>query len=293
MVRYEREFLVPYLEDICSLHLAKRKVEELIAEAEVEISEINNTALSCIQAPVLERYRKQDDLDGVGKTCLGAGITLFAVVLFLVSAFIGSSATLVLAAVLGIVGGAISIYSTGEKDRVNAEIKRRNDEKERNHAVQELAALSAVEPKVDKVKERISFYKKEMQRIDDLLEEQYNVNVIPRWYRDIYPAVYLYDWFSTGRSDDLDMALNTFVLEQIKERLDTIIANQSQIIMNQRITIANQYKAMEQQERHAAMLMSKLDQIEASNEERNIYLNMIESNTAANAYFAAANYLKA
>ena len=64
------------------------------------------------------------------------------------------------------------------------------------------------------------------------------------------------------------------------------------MILNQRIMIANQNKSIEQQERHNQVLRSKLDRIQASNEERNMYLGMIEANTRADAFFSAATYLK-
>ena len=87
------------------------------------------------------------------------------------------------------------------------------------------------------------------------------------------------------------MALNMFVLEEIKEKLDRIIANQKEIILNQYLQLAEQRRSLELQEEHTSMMESKLNQINASNEERNTYLAMIESNTATTAYFATANYL--
>ena len=63
-------------------------------------------------------------------------------------------------------------------------------------------------------------------------------------------------------------------------------------LINQRIMIANQNKSMEQRERHHRALMSKLDEIQATNEERNCYLQMIEANTAVDSFFAHASYLR-
>ncbi|MCF2683275.1 hypothetical protein JQM82_09865, partial [Faecalicatena contorta] len=55
---------------------------------------------------------------------------------------------------------------------------------------------------------------------------------------------------------------------------------------------AQQREAIAQQKEYNEKMLNKVNQIIETNEERNQYLGMIESNTAANAYFAAANYLK-
>ncbi len=151
---------------------------------------------------------------------------------------------------------------------------------------------TALRKTVPSIQREVTNCESEIKEASDTLQKIYDANIIPRRYRDIYIAIYLYDWFSTSQSDDLDMALNMFVLEEIKEKLDKIIENQSEIILNQYMIMANQKKSMELQEEHSRMMHRKLDQIEASNEERNTYLRMIEGNTAATAYFAAADYIR-
>lgn len=132
----------------------------------------------------------------------------------------------------------------------------------------------------------------ERNKIAKALNEVYAANIIPSHYRDMYAAVYLYDFFSTSRSDDLDMALNTYVLEQIKDKLDVIIEKQHTSILNQRLILANQQRSLEEQRAHNAYMRQKIYQIASSIEEQNQYLAMVESNPAATAYFAAANYLR-
>lgn len=290
MAKYDREFLVPYLEDICALHLSKKKIVSMIASSHKEIKKINDSALNNVGEPELEEYKGEADLTGVGSGCFGSVCLIAALITFFVGIF--NPPCFILTVVLFVLGISTIINFFRAKDTANEEIKERNDEKERDHAIKQMAALVVAEPQVNAVKKRIGFLEGEIRRIDQLLEQAYSVNILPRWYRDLYAAVYLYDWFSNSRADDLDMALNTLVLEQIKDRLDTIIRNQGEQIINQRIMIANQQKAMEQAERHHNALMAKLDRIEATNEDRNMYLSMIEANTAANAYFTAANYLK-
>lgn len=292
MAKYDREFLVPYLEDVCALHLSKQKLIGMIGYSKREIERIQKNAVNAVEAPKLEAYRTDADLDGFGMGCLGVTCGIFALIALFAFIFTQSVGALLLALILGALELIWITKFLGAEDAANKKIKERNDEKEADHALSQLAALAVVEPKVEAVKKRIRTYEAEIGKVDNLLEKLYGVNVIPRWYRDLYPAVYLYDWFSNSRADDLDLALNTLVLEQIKDKLDTIIQNQSEMIINQRIMIANQRKTIDQIERHNERLMSKLNQIGASVEDQNMYLGMIEANTAASAYFAAANYLK-
>lgn len=293
MARYDREFLVPYLEDICALELSKQKIGNMIEASKKEIDVIEKTALRKVEAPKLEAYKTDEDGTGCGASVFGCVCGLAGVGFFLFGSFSGIVERLVWSLML--IGLAIYLLfcSSNAKDSENAQIRERNNEKEQEYAISQLAALTVVEPELNAIKARINTLKGEMEnKVDALLEQQYSINVIPGWYRNLYSAVYLYDWFSNSRADDLDVALNTLVLEQIKDRLDTIIRNQGDMIINQRIMIANQVQMMEQAEKHHAALMEKLNRIEISNEERNMYLSMIESNTAANAYFAAAHYLK-
>lgn len=292
MARYDREFLVPYLEDICVLHLSKQKLFRLIESSKKEIERINARALSNVEAPKLEKYKEDTDTDGLGVGCLGTMLCGLALVVFLIMLFANVFMAIILMILIGLPGLYLVIKMFTAVDEENEEIKKRNDAKELDHAMSEMAALAIVEPQTAAVKKRIKTFETEIQKIDTLLDKLYSVNIIPRWYRDLYPAVYLYDWFSNSRADDLDIALNTLVLEQIKDKLDVIIRNQGEMIISQRLMIANQRKSIDQMERHHSEMIRKLNQIGASVEDQKMYLAMIEANTLANAFFTSANYLK-
>ena len=103
-------------------------------------------------------------------------------------------------------------------------------------------------------------------------------------------AVYLYRYFSSSREDDVDSVLKTFILEEIKAKLDQIISMQSEIILNQERMMANQRTSLEAQRQHQQYMESKARQIASSIDEQNTYMEMTAANTAATAYFAAANY---
>lgn len=291
MARYDRTFLVPYLNDICTLHLSKKKIADQVEGERQKIAQIEDDAITRVAMPEMEVKRE-------GFSCRGLLLSMATFLLapyFLLMAFLNFDKFFVFLLMAGLMvplGIFIMIWDYKRGQKENAAIQLRNEEKEKLYEQQKATALIDVRPFVSVIEGRIAFFEEEIQKIDKLLEDLYDARVIPRWYRDLYPAVYLDDWFSNGRSDDLDMALNTFVLEEIKDKLDIIIKNQGDALINQRIMIANQVKAMEQQERHHRALMSKLDEIQATNEERNSYLQMIHANTATSAFYARATYLR-
>lgn len=293
MAKYDREFLVPYLQDICTLYLAERKLREKIKWL---TDRINHLSYEIVVTPPKEpSYEKSGCFEGfawiLGLFMAGGSV------LGLMSGEDLSGFEMI--PVMGIIiGGVILAFAIG----ANSEQRKTNDELRKNYE----AALKAYERDVDNAKRqnvlnkekipellaRKEMFSNELKKVSKLLKQAYSVNVIPRHYRDVYAAVYLYDFFSTGRSDDLDMALSLFVLEQIKDKLDKIIQQQADILLNQRIMISTQKQALEEQRAHNAYLEKKIHKIATSAEESNQYLAMIESNTAANAYFSAALYLK-
>lgn len=293
MAKVDREFLVPYLRDICALYMAERKLEKIIAKLTKKIEYLSGDIY--VNPPKEPVYESTGCFEIFG-WILGLFMTGGPILCLLSGEDLSGFEALVFVAILVGVGILIFVGSaTHEQSKTN---KIRQEVYE--------AALAEYKVDVDNAKQQTSMnhakvpalqeerqtYIDELKKVNRLLKKVYSANVIPSHYRDVYAAVYLYDFFSTGRSDDLDMALNTFVLEQIKEKLDIIIQQQADIILHQRIMMVTQQKALEEQREHNAYLENKARRIAENMEERNQYLSMIESNTAATAYFAAATYLK-
>lgn len=134
--------------------------------------------------------------------------------------------------------------------------------------------------------------RQERERIAALLEQVYNVNVIPGRYQDVYAIAYLYDYFSCSQETDLSMALNTYVLEQIKDRLDRLIRNQEETILTLYGIIDNQAETMRKLDKMHQDMKHRLSSIQASSDEQATYLRMIESNSAVDTYFSAVQYLQ-
>lgn len=290
MARYNRDFLVPYLFDVCSIELLLKKVRTQKDHAQEQAWRCENQlSYDTMPQPPIEPYAMQRR---EGEHLLGCGtICIIAVIIFL---FLDVGVL----AVLGILA-AIGCFVLGASQNEQDEFAIKKYEKNKSVYENALWQYRMREPEREQTKknlvvwnQKVQYYGKYLSEVSKIRDRVYSVNIIARNYRNEYAAYYLYDWFSSSQSDDLDMALQMFVLEEIKARLDRVIANQTEILLNQRIQLALQRQSLEQQQRHSEMMRTKLNQINASNEERNTYLKMIESNTATTAYFAVADYIR-
>lgn len=278
MAKYNRDFLVPYLQNICSLQLAKEKLDKKSRRLRDEIFELENGQYN--PKPVQDHHK----LGCWFYFCVFGAIFCF----WGATTFDGSLSTLITICGVAYLVFAIISFFYVQSFNENAETEyieamRRYEAKDYDNMLDSIL--------VEKFKEEKQNYESEIRKVDYLLNEVYEANVIPVQYRNLYAAVFLYEWFSTSRADDLDHALSMYVLEEIKDRLDSIIMYQAQSILYQRIMIANQYKTMDQIQNLEISMQEKLTKIMATEEEQLCYTKMIESNTAANAYFSAANYL--
>ena len=131
----------------------------------------------------------------------------------------------------------------------------------------------------------------QLQEIKQNLTDAYSVNIIPNRYRTIYYAYYLYDYFSSCQETDLDKIIQTMLLDQIIAKLNQIIAQQTETILNQRMILAKQDAQMEAlQENHNAHLRS-LAQIEQNQALQTNYLDMLDTNTRITNFFVTADYI--
>ncbi len=288
MARYNREFLIPYLQNICALYQARRKIDWTYNQCWNEVRQLEQEP-----RPVAPYFEKSQLGCGtyllllaslffgfctLGYSCESTGVGEFGFV---------SIIFLIVALVCG--------YLFYGYFRGNADDNKRREEEYHRQVVEYPRLLREKEQRASRIptlRAQMEQLETEAKRVDALIQELYSVNIIPSRYRDIYGAFYLYDWFGTSQADDMDMALSVYVLEQIRDRLDRIIANQAEMIMNQRLSIAIQYQAAEAQKQHTAIMEARAREIAAGIEEQNIYLHMIERDTATMNYFATAEYLQ-
>ena len=130
-----------------------------------------------------------------------------------------------------------------------------------------------------------------LQEAEEKLQQVYSVNIIPNKYRTVYVAYYLYDYISSCRETDVDRVLQTMLLEQIIAKLDKIIAQQEEIILNQRMQLAKQDYLIAQSKQQHTEQMKILYGLEKNQQIQNDYLAMTEANTRITNYFVTADYI--
>ncbi len=291
MTKYDREFLVPYLQNICALHLLDRKLSGKTRELNRKMRELENQRGYDNPLPTPPEKMQVITIGRVISFAIGAYIAYGGITMMLIEAVV--LALVLFATATPFIGGAIWCAKRAI-DWNELAPRRYQMEMEGYENVEKMNRANMQRIQTLKMRLQTDWDKcaGESNLVNATLQRAYSTNIIPYQYRNIYAAIFLYDWFSTSRADDLDMALNMFVLEEIKSKLDRIIENQSEMILNQCMMLANQERSLEEQQRHDELVAQRLDQIATSSEERNTYLSMIESNSAVTAYFATAEYIR-
>lgn len=283
MKKIKKEFMVDYLENLCALHIVQQKLESKYDQM-IDEKQYSKKKLSSIKAP--EPPEKKSAIGLIFLALFGifviiiSGVDAMPTLLSWFFAPCGWFITIV-----------YGIWAVGRMIK-NAMLQSEYDSAYEKYSAQWDEESDNYDSVTEYANNNIAILDKRINEVKAALAEMYSANIISRPYRNIYAAMYFYDWFATGSSDDLDMAINTYVLEEIKERLDIIIEQQSQMLINDKIIIANQYRTEQKLEAYHNKMINKMDKMQMSMDEQNECMRIIESNTRAMAYFSAADYLK-
>lgn len=113
------------------------------------------------------------------------------------------------------------------------------------------------------------------------LTRAYSANLIPKQFRNIYAVYYLYDYMSTSQ-ESLSSAFLQCNLEEIKQRLETIIMQNREMIIQQALIISqNEIMIDEMREQN-----KRLDNIQEQNQQMLQYAAETEKNTKKAAQYA-------
>ena len=328
---YDRKILVPYLENLYSLEMAwvildtrkdqlqdqvqsaKRNIKNYNQNLIIEKKRINESLLPRIIKIFFQRladfWDASSALGGLFYALLGCP-ALFAFIgvlsfnycnnglfgifknfssLFKNAYFIFLSIILVFELLL-----AIS-HSIGELKEEKSDAEQAYQEALQTQATQKKwhdaskNILPQAEAKLKKVE-------KEINKIEDMLSDSYDANIIPWDYRERAAITYLYQYFSTSNANDLDQVIQTFMLEQIHEQLERIENQVNQILSNQDYMIEKLqdiHTEAQNQTKMTSQIKKSVLQLKDSDDRKEKYLDMIECNTKASAYFQAATYLEA
>ena len=293
MACYNHEILVQYLRDVYSMELLRNKVQVTSNSLYQRIKKDKDgiSSYQCRPLPVSKEVQKSTPsvIEVLEFSVSIIGAYFFDFVAFHIP-FIGK--------LLGVVGfllisGLILFVLFMENDSYKSEIKRNQNNFEKEvaeyEALQQRAAQCQAD--LDQITPIYNSTQAQLQEIQQNLTDAYSVNIIPNRYRTIYYAYYLYDYFSSCQETDLDRIIQTMLLDQIIAKLNQIIAQQTETILNQRMILAKQDAQMEAlQENHNAHLRS-LAQIEQNQALQTNYLDMLDTNTRITNFFVTADYI--
>lgn len=328
MANYDRRILVPYLQDVCTAELMCAELEKDIQKSITEYEEVCIIIDSAMPGdrpsmPVLKKWKKEKIswvpllialLMPIGILLCGAlaGVIFY----FLNLRTYGDAAT-------GMAGGRFAgglvlvigffvwicylkaslgeIFQSIKDAKYHNSTEYRKQLQSENERQMELyeARLRDYENKKERLYARRAELPKLIRSLKDkhtvvecMRSKLYAINVIPSQYRNIYAAYYLYDFMSTSRETDLEKVIQTFVLEEIKQRLDKIIMQNNQVLINQRVQLAMQ----EQQNRMVAENhreeMRNIARLEANQERQLDYQKMIAANQEVTNYILAEDYFR-
>lgn len=292
MTGLNRDFLMPYLQNICSLHLVLRKIEQKKRKINYLIFEAENGP--AIEPPLRREHISEKNRVYYCLVALGSVMTAFCLMLVVLN-MVGGTRFGLPWAVAGIAGGVLLLVLTRVLVRFRRKINSRMDTDYTRAYEQYCCAVNQAEElktnTVTKLKQRIRTLDEQNKQADSLLQMAYAVNLIPAYNRNIYCAVYLYEWICSSRSENLDLALDSFDPESVKVKLEPIIVNQTNAILVHTKAASSQYRTSTMQKQQEKTLRAKASKLAFNAEEQEIYNSIVDVNVAAGAFFAAAENL--
>lgn len=292
MAQYNHEVLVNYLRDVYSMELLVRKIQENIYSTRKDIQHEQAIVAKAESTPIPTENELSPKKD-ISPYLIAGFITLFISLGFFTLPTIG--------ALSGLLGISVSIAiffwagSVSSDNTESQEIERRIIKESFQNDIEEYENLLALANSYRAIlPSQINDYNttvSHLQEAKEKLQQVYSVNIIPNKYRTIYVAYYLYDYISSCRETDVDRVLQTMLLEQIIAKLDKIIAQQEEIILNQRMQLAKQDYLIAQSKQQHTEQMKILYGLEKNQQIQNDYLAMTEANTRITNYFVTADYI--
>jgi len=125
------------------------------------------------------------------------------------------------------------------------------------------------------------------QKAEQLLQEAYAINIIPKQFRNIHAVWFIHDFMTTS-AESLSSAFLQCNLDVIKQNLDTIIEQNNRIIVQYAIHIAQNENVMTQNQQ----MLNHLSSIESNTDRAAQYAQIAANNAASCAWFCGIHYLR-
>lgn len=127
----------------------------------------------------------------------------------------------------------------------------------------------------------------ELKTAAELLEKEYDLDIIPKQYRNISAIYFLHDFISTS-NETLTTALPRCNLDKIQQQLDSVIQQQKESIINQAIIISQNEEKIRQNQQ----TLNRLAAIERNTANGAKYAKIAANNAETCAWIGVANYIQ-
>lgn len=295
MAHYDRRILVPYLRDVCCVEMLCRKLEQDVQHAKVEADKYAgwaNAKYEDPKRPDWDNYKDdQNEMKGAVTFLLGFGVPgLLLMGIPMIGPLLGLGGIGLGVLLFGICykrqreNDAVAEYKYEEAmERYRKKCASNKENREKQHSWRESSK---------RWRNKQNELKGKLDAAKNLRSDVYSVNVIPSRYRTVHAAYYLYDYFDSGRETDLDKIIQTMLLDEIVRKMDRLIAQNSEILLNQRMMLAQQERRdRDDHDRHLEQ-MRQIARLEQNQQRQLDNQNMIARNQQVTNFFLEADYLR-
>ena len=294
MAKYNRQFLVTYLRDICSAEMLCDRLSREYGECRNRVANIEshvNRKVIDPKKPSRSDFEKDSDMGGTIAVIFW--IALFIYIGFWLLQW-APVLTIVPFGIAGIMIWGLSSESQAKNDQEGEEYNRavqryenqiKANEEHRNSIPQYRRILNGE-------KQQLAMLNQQLHDAQRLRQSVYDVNIIAFEYRDIRIVYHLYRHFSTCRDSDLDEALKMMHLNEIVQNTSKIVSQNEEIILNLRMKMAMDEQRDHRLAEHKRQELKAFARMEHNQESQMTYQNMIERNQEVTNFFLAADYLR-
>lgn len=280
VAKFDRKILLPYLRDVYS-------VELLVLKRQKEYQELCSLLNQYEEA--LQNHREPEEVSvsvrGVVGWCIAAGVLcLLAIVSAMLIRYSESFLYLSLlllpveAICIAVLLRQIAQY---RKDSARyQEYRKKMRQYQSEEHTRELLREQAAE-----YRKQIAVFVDQSNVLGSIRHSLYSANVIPAQFRTLSAVRYLFHYFQSSKADDVDVVLQIFSVETLRQNPKPISQKESDQILHQRVLLANQVMGDAVQREYVETQMMEIANRGENVEFRIQYLKMINANQDVSNYF--------
>jgi hypothetical protein len=300
VAQYNREILVPYLDNLRALELLRTRTRTLWSRAYEEIERLESSVACDVEAGTEGLSARARN--STKEAALFSTVTLGALAL-LVDSWCSLSATAVIGTwdflvtipcliISFFVTPVCAVYAVRNL-RQMFELRGALNARREACANKERRSVARRDARVPQLRERIALYEAKLKKLDALIERGYAADVVPSHCRNVYAAWYLAERVaSNSGTNDVDDVLWTFSFESAKMQLDATISQQEARVVGVQVPRARQAVALKGEDGLRREALDRVARTGATGEERERYLAMEKFGVNATLWMAKqADYL--